>query len=234
MSDNLTTCIVLAGGLGSRLGSSLNGLPKCLAPVGGRTFLDLQLDWLAAVGVRRFILSLGHRADAVLSHMPMLQQRHNVCSVVEPARLGTGGASLFAMHEVGLEEGLVVNGDTFFDGNIEPMLNPLGLVRGELLRLATVEVSDRSRYGGLMVEGQSVERFLEKGMDKAGPINAGLYRVARGAFGSRVPGTAFSFEQDVLSDLVAAGAVSAVAIGGSFIDIGVPEDYQRFCVGYNW
>lgn len=223
------TCIVLAGGLGTRLGSLLGGLPKCLAPVGGRAFLDLQLDALAAAGVGRFVLSLGHAAEPVLAHLPILRRRHDVQAVVERERLGTGGAMLFAMHVSGLDECLVVNGDTFLDGELDLMLAPLDDSGGELLRLATVDVPDRGRYGGLQIVNSRVRGFLEKGTHSPGPINAGLYRTARAAFGDRAPGMAFSFEQDVMPGLVAASAVGAAATSGGFIDIGVPEDYRRFC-----
>lgn len=230
MNPAPTTCIVLAGGLGTRLGSVLGGLPKCLAPVGNRAFLDLQLDALASAGVEHFVLSLGHAADAVLERLPALRERHTVQAVVEPQRLGTGGAMLFVMAEGGLDECLVANGDTYLDGTLAPMLQPLNRAGGEALRLATVEVPDRGRFGGLEVESGRVRRFLEKGTHAPGPINAGLYRVARAAFGERVPGTAFSFEQEVMPGLVAAGAVRAVATGGGFIDIGVPDDYRLFCL----
>jgi D-glycero-alpha-D-manno-heptose 1-phosphate guanylyltransferase len=227
-----TACIVLAGGLGTRLGQTLGTLPKCLAPVGNRAFLDLQLDALSKAGVSHFVLSLGHAAEAVLAHLPSLQNRFTVQAVIEPQRLGTGGAILFAMAECGLDECLVANGDTFLDGMLTLMLRPLDRDGGELLRLATVEVENRGRFGGLALDESRVLRFLEKGFDAPGPINAGFYRVTRAAFGDRTPGTTFSFEEDVMPDLVSAGVMHAVAIGGSFMDIGVPEDYRRFCSRY--
>lgn len=222
-------CIVLAGGLGTRLGTVLGGLPKCLAPVAGEPFLAMQLDSLAAAGIGRFVLSLGHGAEAVLAVLPGLRARHAIDAVVEHQRLGTGGAMLYAMDRSGLDECLVTNGDTFLDGSIEAMMLPLNRATGELLRVSTVEVPDRGRFGGLAVVQGRVSSFIEKGSAAPGPINAGLYRVARAAFGGRVPGTPFSFEEDVMPGLVAAGAVGAAPTGAGFIDIGVPEDYRRFC-----
>lgn len=227
-----STCVVLAGGLGTRLGSVLGGLPKCLAPVAGRHFLALQLDALAAAGVARFVLSLGYGADAVMAVLPELRTRHAVDTVVEHERLGTGGAMLFAMDHAGLDECLITNGDTFLEGSLETMLQPLDRSAGALLRVATVEVSDRGRFGGLAVANGRVLSFVEKGSSEPGPINAGMYRVARAAFGDRMPGNFFSFEQDVMPSLVAAGAVAAASTGGAFIDIGVPDDYRRFCTRY--
>jgi D-glycero-alpha-D-manno-heptose 1-phosphate guanylyltransferase len=225
-------CIVLAGGLGTRLSSVLGELPKCLAPVGERTFLDIQLETLSTCGITSFILSLGHAAKPVLDLIPVLNRFYDVQSIVERERLGTGGAMLFAMNEIGLDECLVINGDTLLDADLVQMLVPLDRSERELIRLATFYVPNRSRYGGLNISKGRVMHFLEKGNDSPGPINAGLYRISRESFGVRIPGSFFSFELDILPELVANGAVCAVRAEGSFIDIGVPEDYQQFCNRY--
>lgn len=227
-----TTCIVLAGGLGTRLSGVLGSLPKCLAPVGDRFFLELQLDELAAQGIERFVLSLGHAADMVLARVPRLQRRHDLRVIVETAPLGTGGAMLLAMHECALDECLITNGDTLLNGNLTSMFAPLDRLDGEEVRMASVQVTDRGRYGGLKLEGVRVTGFVEKGSGSPGPINAGLYRVTLAAFDGRTSGTAFSFEQDVMPGLVEDGVVRAAPIGGDFIDIGVPEDYARFLGRY--
>ena len=222
-------CIILAGGLGTRLGDVLQGLPKCLAPVGGRSFLAIQLDALAAQGVGPFVLSLGHESGQVVAEAQRLRQRHALDWVVEPARLGTGGALLYAMHERGLDEALVANGDTFLSGSLASLLPPLRRAQGELMRIAAVQLPDRRRFGGLVVQGGWVTDFLDKGAVTAGPINAGIYRVARAVFAGRTPGQVFSLESDVMPDLARQRALGATAVDGEFIDIGVPEDYHRFC-----
>jgi NDP-sugar pyrophosphorylase family protein len=198
----------------------------------GHTFLDLQLEALSMAEVCRFVLSLGHAAEQVLAHLPKLRQFYDVDVVIERELLGTGGAMLYAMHMSGVDECMAINGDTFLDGEFSPMLVQLNRAGGEKLRVATVEMPDRGRYGGLEVQGTRVSGFLEKGTNSPGPINAGFYRISRAAFGARVPGSVFSFEQDVMPGLVEVGAASVVAIGGGFIDIGVPEDYRRFCARY--
>jgi D-glycero-alpha-D-manno-heptose 1-phosphate guanylyltransferase len=222
------TCIVLAGGLGTRLRSAIADLPKCLAPVGDRSFLDIQLDTLYAAGIDDVVLSLGYKAEAVLSAIsarpPVVAVRH----VVEPVPLGTGGAIAHAMDAFSLDEVLVANGDTFLDGDIGAMLKPLDRAGGELMRMAVVSVPDRARFGGVAVDGrQMVSGFLEKGEHGAGPINAGLYRLCRQALPPARKGS-YSLEADVLPGLVTRHAVSASPIRGSFIDIGVPQDYFRF------
>jgi D-glycero-alpha-D-manno-heptose 1-phosphate guanylyltransferase len=223
-------CIVLAGGLGTRLRSAVPDLPKCLAPVGARSFLELQLDLLSRYGVGHFVLSLGYMADAVLKTIAPMRARYRIESVVEDRALGTGGATLHAALSTGCEEVLVTNGDTWLDADLGAMLHPLALARGERMRLASVCVEDRTRYGGLEMDGHAVRGFLPKGAAGPGPINAGLYRVHRSAFDGYADGDAFSLESTLMPALVARRELTAAPLTGSFIDIGVPEDYRRFCL----
>lgn len=228
-----STCIVLAGGLGTRLRPVLADRPKCLAPVGERFFLALQLEMLARRGVPQFVLSLGHMADLVRQAIPPLQQRLRIRSVVEPQPLGTGGAILYAMHAARLDECLVVNGDTWLDADLGALLAPLDPAGAERLRMGCAAVTERSRYGGVAFEASGlVSGFVPKGAPGSGPINAGVYRLQQRAFDGRRVGSAFSLEADVLPGLIAAGAVNAVALDGAFFDIGVPEDWQRFCADH--
>lgn len=221
-----TPCIVLAGGLGTRLRSAVGDRPKCLAPVGGRPFLLWPIDALRRAGIEDVILSLGYRADQVLevvkqSDDPALRW------IVEPAALGTGGAVAHVMDSLGLDEAIVANGDTYLDADIEALSVPLEA--GVLLRMAVVEVPDRSRFGGVEVAADGrVRAFVEKGHAGPGPVNAGLLRLRREALPLSREG-AWSLEADVMPALAARGAIAAVRLQGRFTDIGVPDDYFAFC-----
>lgn len=228
MNATAPVCVVLAGGLGTRLRSAVADRPKCLAPVGERSFLDLLLDRLFDAGIGRVVLSLGHQADMVQATVASQTHQRAISSVVEPRPLGTGGAIAHTLDTLGLDEVLVANGDTYLDGDLSAMLAPLDKPRGELFRMALVQVADRGRFGGVEVDVQGrVTGFVEKGRQGPGAINAGLYRLCRQVLPAAGAG-AYSLEADVLPQLVARNAVSAAAIEGHFIDIGVPEDYFRF------
>ena len=96
--------------------------------------------------------------------------------------------------------------------------------------IAAVVVEDCSRYGSLIVNEGRVERFLEKEISYGpGLINAGLYHLSPGIFDGTLKSTSFSLEADILPIVVDKGMLSAVEINTDFIDIGVPEDYLRFC-----
>lgn len=231
-SRGTQTCVILAGGLGTRLREVLHDRPKCLAPVGDRTFLEIQIARLARAGVTDVVLSLGYGADLVVRSLAENTPPVPVRYEVERELLGTGGAVVRAMDVFGLDEALVANGDTYLDGNLSQMLTSLDHSGRELFRMAAVVVPDRYRFGGIETNASGrVVRILEKGQRNGGLINAGLYRLCRAALPKDRTGS-YSLETDVLPALVEQGAVTLIEIDGTFIDIGIPADYKRFCAEY--
>lgn len=226
------TCIVLAGGLGTRLQSVLIDKPKSLAPVDGVPFIERQISSLAKRGVSNFLISLGYGADQVIDSIAKWSSPYNISYVIETQPLGTGGAIKFAMNSFNLEETLVVNGDTFLSGTLSKMLEPLNFSKNEKVRCGLINVPDRERYGGVDITSEGlVTQFIEKGSSGGGLINAGIYRVGINAF-EGVCEVAFSFETQVLPSLSKQHYLSGEILSGKFIDIGVPEDYKLFCDQY--
>jgi D-glycero-alpha-D-manno-heptose 1-phosphate guanylyltransferase len=222
-------CIILAGGLGTRLRAAVADRPKCLAPIGQRSFLELQLELLTRQGIADFVLSLGFMSEMVQDEAAQLGSRYAIRCVVEQEPLGTGGAMAFAMRSLGIAEAIVTNGDTFLGGDLGALLRPLARSAGEHARMAVIRVPDRARFGGVEVRDDRVAGFEEKGREGPGAINAGFYRLHADIFAAHPAGSAFSFETAVLPGLAAAGGLGAALVDGEFTDIGVPEDYFRFC-----
>jgi D-glycero-alpha-D-manno-heptose 1-phosphate guanylyltransferase len=153
--------------------------------------------------------------------------------VVESTPLGTGGAVLHVMKQIGLSEAAVVNGDTYIDADLSALLAPLAESRGEAFRLATIAVEDRARYGGVEVDGANVIAFVEKGRNGPGLINAGVYHLSAKVFEGFELRTAFSMETHVMPKMLRRQSMRSVSLVGEFIDIGIPADYQRFCARYS-
>jgi D-glycero-alpha-D-manno-heptose 1-phosphate guanylyltransferase len=223
------TCIILAGGFGTRLKSVIPDKPKCLAPIGDKSFLEIQLTLLKKQGITNFALSLGHMSHLVLAEIEKLRNEFNIRYVIEDTPLGTGGAVLFAMNELGIEEAMVTNGDTFLGGDLSAMLKPLNILDNEQCRMAVIEVANMSRYGGVELTGNNLTGFREKGQSGTGLINAGFYRISKQAFLAKKDSNAFSFETELMPTLSKQKMVTASVIAGDFVDIGIPEDYTKFC-----
>ena len=115
-------CVILAGGLATRMRPLTETIPKALLPVAGRPFLDHQLEWLAGHGVSDVVLCVGYRADAIQAHAgDGARYGLHIRYVDEAERLrGTAGALRLALDEGALEESfLVTYGDSFLPIDFE-------------------------------------------------------------------------------------------------------------------
>ncbi len=205
------------------------GVPKCLAPVGNRTFLEVQLEELSRRGVQHFVLSIGYLGEQVVDAVKKFGRRFEISIVQEEKPLGTGGALLNSLATLGLHEVLVANGDTLVRADLDELHRPLNTKECEKLRMAVINVADRARFGGVVIDNERIIGFLEKGVLGEGLINAGLYRLSIRAFEGRSVGDSFSFESEIIPRLVTRCEARVSLLEGSFIDIGVPHDYARLC-----
>jgi len=217
--------IVLAGGLGTRLREVVSDVPKVMAPVAGRPFLEILLTVLARKGFTRVVLSLGYLADTVVTHFGSSFAGLDLVYEIEQQPLGTGGAMRAALGRCTGEHVFVFNGDTFLDLEVADVELEWG--RRQVPLIVAREVPDTKRYGRLDVSDGQVLGFFEKGMSGPGLINAGCYVLPRDTLDAFAPGQAFSFETDYLPGAVGQRRFDVFVSRGYFIDIGVPDDYAR-------
>lgn len=221
--------LVLAGGFGTRLQPMLPSIPKALAPVGNVPLLALQLQNWIAQGIRSFVFLLHHQADQIMGFLDSakngLLKDCEVVSLVEPAPMDTGGAVAYAIQELSIGgDFLVTNADTWLSTGIRELTAALSPA------LAVIQLENCGRYGHVHFDkSHKVMAFEEKNaLNMPGWINAGLYRFHANMF-DKWDGSGFSLERQTFPELVQRGELQAVAIESDFIDIGIPEDYQRFC-----
>jgi len=222
---------VLAGGLGTRLRARFGDLPKPLAPIGGRPFLERQLAWLAGHGVREAVLCVGYGADQVRATLGDASQGVTLRYSVEEEPLGTGGALRLARGFVS-GPALVVNGDTL--APCEPWgLERARWERGALGAVALFEVDDASARGSVAMDPDGrVLRFVEKASGGAGGaarawVNGGVYAFDPAVWTWIPAAGVASLERDVLPRLAAAGLMVGHREPGEFWDIGTPEEWAR-------
>ncbi|GGF23887.1 D-glycero-D-manno-heptose 1-phosphate guanosyltransferase [Aliidongia dinghuensis] len=223
MKSELVDCIVLAGGKGTRLASVLSAVPKPLAPVAGRPFLDYVLDRLAASGViGSAVLALGHLADQIVDHYSRCAPPLPVRMTVESEPLGTGGALRHALPLVTTDTLFATNGDSIVSIDWQTLLDHHRRT-GAGATLALVSIADAARFGSVRLDGDRVVEFIEKKPGK-GLINAGIYVLSRDLLATIAPGPC-SFERDILPHWVERGLVTGVAVSEELLDIGLPETY---------
>lgn len=218
--------IVLAGGLGTRLQSRVADLPKSLAPVAGRPFLEFLLDWLDEARCQRVVLATGHLSGMIESHFGTKYRGLALSYSRERTPLGTGGAVVQAMGELPDEPTLVMNGDTWFGLDLARFVAWCE-DRPDTDAIVLREVPDVSRYGSVKLDGDLVVGFGEKIHAGPGLINAGIYRLRRRTFAAFDLPPQFSIESDFFHRHACALGLRGFVTGGPFIDIGIPLDYDR-------
>ena len=114
--------IVLAGGFGTRLATRLGGVPKPMALVAGRPFLEILLTQLQRAGCTRVVLSVGHLHSVIQDHFGASFLGMRVDYAIESVPLGTGGAIRLALKQIREESVLVLNGDTFLQADYADMM----------------------------------------------------------------------------------------------------------------
>lgn len=222
--------IILAGGLGTRLREAIgNETPKCMAPVAGKPFLWYLLAALSRHGVSRVVLSVGHLRSAIIE---WIDEHGGEFSLgfdyaVETVPLGTGGAVRLALEKCLTPDVLVVNGDTFFDVNLQGLAE-FHRLWGHAVSVALKPMRNFSRYGRVQIDAQTREivQFDEKQQCREGLINGGVYMVSKAAM-TWPDEDKFSLEEDVLVPLARWRSLVGYESDGYFIDIGIPEDYDR-------
>ena len=217
--------IVLAGGFGTRLKKVLPDLPKPMAPVAGRPFLEILLSLLARKGFRRVVLSLGYMADKVVENFGEHFSRMELVYEIEQIPLGTGGATRQALARCKADHAFVFNGDTYLDLEVADLEAQWQAHRAPIV--VAREVPDTARYGRLITRDGGVIGFSEKGSSGPGLINAGCYLFPTNILDRFAPGQPFSLETDLLAKSVGKRGFDLFVSKGQFIDIGSPEDYAR-------
>ncbi len=220
-------CIILAGGLGTRLRSVVSDLPKCMAEVASRPFVAYLVDALTLAGFDHIVFSLGYKSEDFLRWIDGLDTPANIEAVVESEPLGTGGAVKFASQAIKGETFFVLNGDSFLTLDYAAMLSAHreNVKRGAIATLALRRMDDTGRYGTVAVDNGRITAFCEKQPGKDGLINAGVYVMQREALNG-LP-EKFSIEKEFFEPGVSGGRLYGFQTEGYFIDIGIPEDYAR-------
>ncbi len=219
--------IILAGGLGTRLRKTLPDLPKCMAPVDGRPFLFYVINYLRSQGVERFIFSLGYKHDLIETYIKDQFSTLDYQYSIEEEPLGTGGAVHLACSKA-LEKNLVIaNGDTLFKAKLSEATQ-FHTSHMAACTLLLKPMRDFDRYGAVELDDkQRVKKFREKQFCKTGTINGGLNLLNLDHFLKKEWPSKFSIETDYLEKSTQEQTIYGWVDDGYFIDIGVPEDYQK-------
>lgn len=225
----ISQCVILVGGLGTRLGELTRATPKPLLPVGGKPFLDLLIHRAVRFGFTDIVLLAGYLGDQVLARYAGEQRIAGrdvrVRVVVEREPAGTGGALRY-LEGIADEYFLLMNGDSWLDMDLRAFAQ-VPPAKPALAKIALRRLENSGRYGAVILEGGRIVDFAAAGAGHGESlINAGIYLVSRAVIGlvGQIP---CSLERDLFVPMAKDGKLSGTAFDGTFIDIGITEDYDR-------
>lgn len=219
--------LILAGGFGTRLRGVVSDLPKPMAPIQGKPFLTYLLETLNQAGFTEITLSLHFMAEKIQRYYGNRYANIDLSYLVEEEPLGTGGAITFFVNEMRPSNPFfVLNGDTYVRLDYQKMYNTHIAEKGRLT-MALSPVANCSRYGEVIFRDKIITSFDHVGTDKPGLINAGVYLINSDVFSQYELPASFSFEKDFLYRQVDQLKLHGYVADDYFIDIGIPDDYQR-------
>jgi len=226
----LTEVIVLAGGLGTRLRSVVKDIPKPMADISGRPFLEYVFNYLQPQGIKRIILAVGYRYELIEEYFGTHYKGMEIVYAIENSPLGTGGAIRLALREATTENVGVLNGDTLFTADLQ-QLYAFHINKTANLSLAVCEMHNFDRYGTIELKEHEILAFREKKALEKGYINAGVYIMQQTFLEQAHLADKFSFEKEILEKYYQTNPDKMLAYLVSpspyFIDIGIPTDYEK-------
>ncbi|MEA2872696.1 MAG: N-acetyl-alpha-D-muramate 1-phosphate uridylyltransferase [Hyphomicrobiales bacterium] len=226
-------CVILAGGLGTRIRGRSGDLPKALIPVVDKPFVAYQLEWLKRQGVRDVVLSVGYRG-AMIADAIGDGARFGVSVVYSDEGeilRGTGGALRYAADQNLLDEAFfVLYGDSYLPIDFAPVWHT-----SENGRFCTMTVMrnrgrwDRSnvvvRDGKLVLYDKFASGPAAEGMEF---IDYGLSVLRRDVVQDETTAGETCDLAHVLTRLSRAGKLRAHEIFERFYEAGSPEGLDDF------
>ena len=221
--------IVLCGGAGTRLRSVTGDAPKSLATIGSRPFLDLLLHQLRRHGFQRVILAVGYQRELIRSHLGDQAYGLTLEYSIESVPLGTGGALRNAVDLLASDSVLIMNGDSYTDGDLSAFADDYRAAKADMSVLV-VPADGRVDCGLVSVDSSGrVLGFKEKQTSTGNfHVNAGIYMAKKNILYDVPPGVRVSLEEELFPRWLAEGKyLRAFRYPGTCVDIGTPERYQR-------
>ena len=224
--------VILAGGEGRRLRPVISDVPKPMARVAGKPFLEILMEYWISQGIRRFVLAVGYKHDMIEKHFGSRYKNADIVYSVEEKLLGTGGGLVLALSRLTDEAPfLVLNGDTYFEVPLGDMIAFHNKKNAEWT-IALAESAEKGRYGSVKLEegGRITGIQTDAAQSKRRLINGGVYLINRNLFAK--PFIKSGEKKSIETEIIPAFTREKKRMYGliseaRFVDIGIPHDYEK-------
>lgn len=224
-------CLILAGGLGTRIRSMAGNTPKALLQLNAdNTFIDIQLRWLKLMGVTDVVMALGHGGEEIQNYIEKKQIQKSYPQVNYSfdgdKLLGTGGAIRKAAPMLS-QDFVVAYGDSFLFIDVRKLVETHRR-GGQPLTFSIFKNQNTGDKSNVIFRNGKIEKYdkfhLSPEMEY---IDYGLSIIEKDYFLKNTPQGSFDLA-DFLSQTVAKGSVTPFVAHEIFQEIGSPEGYRRF------
>jgi len=221
-------CVVLAGGLGTRMQSTVPDTAKSMILVAGRPFIAWQLEWLGAQSVSEVVLSIGYRGEQIRSYIDDGQRFGlRVRYVDEGDRLlGTAGALRMAVDSGALgDRFFVLYGDSYLDVSLAKVWSHFGQ-QGCNALMTVYRNNDEGEVSNVIFDGTFVTRYAKnrpQPLKDMVYVDYGLLVFSRSLIEERVAPDVEADLSKLLETLSGEGNLVGYEATERFFEIGSPE-----------
>ncbi|MEI8206838.1 MAG: HAD-IIIA family hydrolase [Kiritimatiellales bacterium] len=220
--------VILAGGMGTRIRSLSQNLPKALLPVADRAFVEHQLDLLRICGLHRVLLCVGHGGDLIRRHVgdgSAFGMQVDYSEENPSALLGTGGALLNAWSKLD-DVFMVLYGDSYLPFDFGAMAKAWEKLRPPVLMSVYRNLNQWDPSNTIIADGRVVryDKHLQPG--EALYIDYGVTIYKKDVFAPYRDAPLPIDLAVILSDAVKQDAVASYTTAQRFYEIGKPEGFQ--------
>ena len=218
--------VLMAGGKGERLRPLTEKTPKPLLKVGDKAIIDHNIDRLINYGVKHISVTVNYLKEQLEEHFAEPRGEVQVQTVREPKFLGTIGSIKF-VKEFYNDTVLVMNSDLFTNINYEDFYLHFKDHDADM-SVAAVPYDVDIPLGILNLDGRNIIGLSEK-PHYGYYANAGIYLIKKSAL-DLIPEDRMFHSTDLVEALIASGKkVIRFPLGGTWIDIGTPQEFRRAC-----
>jgi D-glycero-alpha-D-manno-heptose 1-phosphate guanylyltransferase len=219
--------VILAGGLGTRLQSIVKDIPKPMVDINGVPFIELLMLNIIKYGAKEFVICVSHKKEVIIEYFGSIYRGIPIKYSVEDTPLGTGGAIKQVFDVYGIDNAVVINGDSFVKMDYRKFYSDF---KNETFAIALKYVQNASRYGLVKTKDGKAIKFEEKTNNiKAGYINTGIYLINKKLWKMYSLSGKFSFEKNILEQYIKEYNPKFLETDEYFIDIGIPKSYRKAC-----
>jgi len=221
--------MILAAGLGSRLGTLTSSTPKPLLPIKGQPLLDFLIKKLFKLKIDKIVINICYKADLIEDYLKTQSYYENLIISREEKLLGTAGSLKLNLKHLEQDHFIVMHGDNYFNDDLSSMIeyHKSDLTRS-LLTIGTFHTDTPELYGVVDIDDENfVKNFYEKNANVMSKLANSAVYIFKKESAEKI-NELTSEELDISKHLIPKfmDRMRAYPLNGFFYDIGSPERYH--------